>query len=168
MLGGVPVIGFGEATPEGADIYSREEIERQWRNEKLLLVTLRDWLEAKCDENTTLAGWNLKGFDLPRLRMMYLRHKLRLPVQLRARADVYDMMKEYCKNFSVDRAEFMKLAVALEQVGIASRKAEINGSMVGQWIRERKYEEVLNYALSDINEETELFLRMTGKSEQLV
>ena len=171
ILRNAAVIGFGEATPE-------EEAKQQLRptgegkarelaNEKLLLIFLRDWLERNCDEKTTVVGWNVKGFDLPRLRLMYLRHGLKLPNALQVRADVYDMMKEYCRHFSVDRVEFLKLAVALEQAGIASRKSEINGSMVGGMIRARDYAGVLNYALDDINEEAELFLRMTGKSEQL-
>jgi hypothetical protein len=132
-----------------------------------LLIFLRDWLRRNCDEKTTIAGWNIKGFDLPRLRLMFLRAGLQLPDQLKVRADVYDMMKEYCRNFSVDRVEFMKLVVALEQMGIPTRKAEVNGSMVGAMIKEKRFEDVLEYGLDDINEETELFLRMTGQSAEL-
>jgi hypothetical protein len=132
-----------------------------------LLIFLRDWLRSNCDEKTTIAGWNIKGFDLPRLRLMFLRAGLQLPEQLKVRADVYDMMKEYCRNFSVDRVEFMKLAVALEQMGIPTRKAEVNGSMVGAMIAEKRFEDVLEYGLDDINEETELFLRMSGQSAEL-
>lgn len=135
--------------------------------ESELLVFLRDWLRSNCDEKTTLVGWNIKGFDLPRLRMMFLRAGLQLPPQLRVSADVYDMMREYCRNFSVDRVEFMKLVVALEQMGIPTRKAEVNGSMVGAMIAEKRFEDVLKYGLDDINEETELFLRMSGQSLQL-
>jgi hypothetical protein len=167
ILRNAAVIGFGEATPEGADIASQAEKAREMANEKLLLIFLRDWLDRNCDEKTTIVGWNVKGFDLPRLRLMYLRHGLRLPNALQVRADVYDMMKEFCRHFSVDRVEFMKLAVALEQTGIASRKSEINGAMVGPMIRARNYAGVLDYALDDINEESELFLRMTGRSAAL-
>lgn len=132
-----------------------------------LLIFLRDWLRTNCDDKTTIVGWNIKGFDLPRLRLMFLRAGLQLPPQLKVSADVYDMMKEYCRNFSVDRVEFMKLLVALEQMGIPTRKAEINGSMVGAMIAEKRFEDVLKYGLGDIREEKELFLRMSGQSAAL-
>jgi hypothetical protein len=130
-----------------------------------LLKHLRTWLEARCAEDTTIVGWNIRGFDLPRLRMMYLRNGLRIPAVLDVRADVYDMMKEYCRNFSVDRVEFLKLAVALEALNIPSRKTEVNGSHVGAMVKERRIGDLLDYALSDICEERELFLRMSGQKE---
>lgn len=144
---GVPLLGFA-TVPE-------------------MLVVLRDWLDEQCDEGTTLVGWNIEGFDLRRLRMWFLRSRLNLPKVLNVRQPVYDMMKEYCRRFSVDRVEFLKLAVALEQIGIPSRKAEVNGSMVGGMIREKRFEDLFAYGLSDVNEETELWLTMTGKSARL-
>lgn len=168
--GAAIVMGFGAAKPAGAVDYSPEEMARQVENERLLMVFLCDWLERYTDDKTTIVGWNVKGFDLPRLRLMCLRARPRivLPKVFQVRADVYDLMKEYCRHFSVDRVEFMKLVVALEQVGIATNKEVMNGAMVGPMIRAGRYEEVLVYGLGDVVEETELFLMMSPGAARYV
>lgn len=155
---GVPLIGFGTV---------RE-----------LLVFLRDWLDEHCDEGTLIVGWNIKGFDLKKIRSWYLREGLNLPKVLRVGQPVFDMMKEYLRHFYKDAKDdpkdegakggvMLRLSVALRQLNIPSRKDQVNGSMVGAMIREKRFEDLFAYGLDDVNEETELFLTLTGKSERL-
>lgn len=136
-------------------------------DEARTLLVLREWLDTYTDAATTLVGWNIKGFDLRRLRFAYLRAGLNVPKALRVTAPVYDMMKEFAEHFSVDRNPFVKLEVALEAFGMRNHKKDFEGSMVDTFIRAGKFDEVLKYAWEDIEQEAELFLRMTGQSGAL-
>lgn len=132
-----------------------------------LLQFFRDVLNGNCDDGTTLVGWNIKGFDLRRLRFAYLRAGLNIPRALRVSADVYDMMEEYARHFSVDRCPFVKLEVALEAFGLENHKREFDGSQVDQALRAGEFDRVLKYAWGDLEKERELFEVMTGRSARL-
>ncbi len=138
-----------------------------FKTEKEVLLNLRIFLDQQTDDATTLVGWNIKGFDLRRLRFAYLRAGLNVPRALRVQAPVYDMMKEYVDGFSVDRQPFVKLEVALQAFGLPNHKAQMDGSQVDVMIKAGQYDKVLAYAWADIAAETELFLRMTGQSTGL-
>lgn len=132
-----------------------------------LLLWLRAFLDAETGDETTLVGWNIKGFDLRRLRFAYLRAGLNVPRALRLSADVCDLMEQWSKHWSVSREPFVKLEVALEAFGLPNHKREFDGSKIDGAIAAGKYEQVLSYAWKDLAQETELFLRMTGRSGAL-
>jgi len=138
-----------------------------FNTEKELLIYLRIWLESQADDATVLTGWNIKGFDLRRMRFAYLRAGLNIPRALRVSAPTYDMMEEYAKHFSVNRNPFVKLEVALEAFGMRNHKTEMDGSQVDKMIAAGEFDKVLKYAWDDIEQEAELFLIMTGQSGRL-
>lgn len=144
-----------------------EKYQVGWHAETEMLIALRTLLNGTCDDGTTLVGWNIKGFDLRRLRFAYLRAGLNIPRALRVSAEVYDMMEEYARHFSVDRCPFVKLEVALEAFGLENHKREFDGSQVDQALRAGEFDRVLKYAWGDLEKERELFEVMTGRSARL-
>ena len=132
-----------------------------------LLMGFRQSCGIMADDGTDVVGWNIEGFDLRKLRGRFLKNQLNPPRLLRSAQPVCDMMERYARDWSVDRVPFVKLEVALEMFGIPNHKAEVDGSMVGQLIAAKRYEEVLAYGLRDVAAETELYLRMTGRSAAL-
>lgn len=133
-----------------------------------LLVGLREYLNANTDDGTLLVGHNVKGFDLPRLRFAYLRAGLQLPGILASpTALVFDTMREFARRFSVEREEFIGLAEVLEKVGMPNHKGVMDGSDIDGLLAGGQLEAVLQYAALDVMCESELFLRLTGRSGQL-
>ena len=57
---------------EAADVFG-------FASERDALYAKRTMLDANCDPDTCLVGHNIVEFDLPKLRMAYLRHGLQLP-----------------------------------------------------------------------------------------
>lgn len=157
-----------------------------YADERSLLKWLRDFLNQHTDEGTLLVGHNARDFDLPRLRYAYLRAGLQLPGVL-ASPDVrvFDTMREYARRFSVEREEFISLATVLEALGMPNHKELMDGSQIGQMLEKvrtnpltpalspdggegaQALEAVLKYAALDVLCETEVFLRLTGRSVQL-
>jgi len=112
---------------------------------------------------TILAGHNIRGFDLPRLRRAYLKHGLRVPMCLAWRDQpFFDTMREWCR-YSVDDRLFVPLSECLDAAGLPNHKAETSGEDVGRLYSERKYKDLLTYAVQDVVAETALFLQMTGQ-----
>ncbi len=134
-----------------------------------LLMAFRLFAEQRTDDGTDVVGWNIEGFDLRKLRgrCLHRNNMVNPPRLLRSAQPVCDMMERYARDWSVDRVPFVKLEVALEAFGIPNHKASVDGSMVGTLINAKRYDELLTYALQDVEAEAELYLRMTGRSAAL-
>lgn len=156
--------GRGEQSPEV----------REWgviggyADERRLLIGLREFLNGHTDEGTLLVGHNVHGFDLPRLRFAYLRAGLQLPGILASPGvEVFDTMREFARRFSVEREEFIGLATVLDKLGMPNHKELMDGSQIDSLLGTGQLEAVLKYAALDVLCESEVFLRMTGRSVQL-
>lgn len=132
-----------------------------------MLVVLRNLLDARCFDETVLVGHNILGFDLRRLRWAFVKHGVRMPYVLRGTEQpAFDTMVQYGRLFSMgDKSMFVSLSDLLDEFGLANHKADIDGSMVPDLVREKRFDELLEYAVLDVVAETELFLRMTGQVE---
>ena len=134
-----------------------------------MLLALRTGLDAYAGQGTTLVGHNIRGFDLPKLRWAYLKAGLRMPAALAADQPVFDTMREYGRRFSQVEKPFVALADLLEEFGLPSHKAELDGSKVPGMVEEiqagkrEHLPTLLTYALKDAAIEARLFLAMTGQ-----
>lgn len=134
-------------------------------DERAMLLALRFLLESRCDESTTLTGFNIRGFDLPKLRFAYLRNGLRLPAPLAAEGQpLVDTMRLYTSRFSLSESSYIALADVLEALGMPGYKDLIDGSMVPQLVEAGKVDELIRYALLDAVAEADVFLRLTGRN----
>ncbi len=79
-------------------------------NEKKMLIDFREWLDTITDDKTVLIGFNIYGFDLPRLRASFMRHRLKLPQVLTPhvldddKQPIIDVMRMFLKGFTADCA----------------------------------------------------------------
>lgn len=147
---------FGAEAPVGSGIVAHD-------NEASLLRSVAQWMELNCGEGTTIVGWNIKGFDLPRLRLRMVKCGVRVPRVLTGMCGVLDLMREYARNWSVERTEFIALGDALEAFGLENHKKDTDGSMVGELIERQEFGRLIDYGIKDVTEEAGVFLRMTGQ-----
>lgn len=152
----------------GSDIQIPGWAVAQFADEATMLTALRLWLDGCSDESTILAGHNVRGFDLPKLRNGYVRHRLVLPRCLRPRLDgpgqnVVDTMRLFT-SFSMEHrdAPFISLDVVCLSLGIGRPKDVIDGSMVPQLVREGRAAEVCTYCAVDVAATAEAFRLMTS------
>lgn len=131
--------------------------------EREMLAALRALLGAHVGDQTTLVGHNIADFDLPKLRMAYLRNGLALPACLAGDQDIFDTMRVWGRKFSATRDPFVSLADVFEILGVESHKDLVDGSQVDQLYAEGKHDLLIKYNLLDVLAEDELFRRMTGQ-----
>ena len=132
-------------------------------NEAAMLGSVNQWLTMNCGETTTVVGWNINGFDLPRLRMRSVKGGVPVSRALLGMCGVLDLMREYARNWSVERIEFVALADALVALGMENHKAETDGSMVGELIERRDFKRLEEYCRRDVEQEAAMFLKLTGQ-----
>lgn len=129
-----------------------------------LLVALRGLLENLCTPETTIVGHNVRDFDLPKLRHAYIREGVRIPAPLASQEQpVFDTMRHYSR-FTTTKDPFIGLHDLLTRFGLDSHKAEINGAMVGELHAAGRFEELIEYAIKDVNAEAAVFELMTGQA----
>ena len=134
-------------------------------DERSMLDALRVWLDLFTDEMTTLAGHNVRAFDLPKLRGAYVRHRLPLPACLRPRdgqgQPVTDTMTLF-KAFSMEhRDDFaVNLDVVCSAFGIPRPKQVISGAEVPRLHRDGRIAEILTYCCIDVDATAEAYRLM--------
>jgi DNA polymerase III epsilon subunit-like protein len=132
-----------------------------------MLKGFRSLLAVWCDERTLLVGHNIRAFDLPRLRLAFLRAGLQLPPALGQDQPNFDSMPAFCRAFSVERSEMIGLPEVLDKLGLPNHKRIVDGGQIDELIAKREHETILRYAALDVQAEAEVFLRLTGRSMQL-
>ena len=142
-------------------------------DEKGLLVALRSILDATTGPDTVLVGQNILGFDLPKLRNAYLRHRLCLPAALRpmdgeSRQPVFDTMREI-RFFSMENADerFVSLDTVARVLGIPQPKQVITGADCPRLHREGEHAVILTYCCVDVATTERAFLLMNGEAAEL-
>lgn len=144
-------------------------------SEPLMLLALREWLNtAPFTEEPVLVGANLKGFDLCKLRLAFLRNGLKLPELFRPRlegeppirlVDVTSLVKVFSTQY---RDDFMiSLDRTASILGIERPKQIINGADIPVLYQQGKYTEVATYCCIDVLTTARAFLLMTGQAPDL-
>lgn len=138
-------------------------------DERGLLLKLRDWLDTNTGPQTLIGGHNIRGFDLPKLRSAYVRHRLCLPELLKPRLrdepapEVVDTMSLY-KAFSMENRDnlFISLDTVADGLGIVRPKGVISGSDVPRLHAAGENAAILTYCAIDTATTAWAFLLMTG------
>ncbi|TCT21182.1 ribonuclease H-like domain-containing protein [Thiobaca trueperi] len=134
-------------------------------DECAMLAALGQWLNAHTDDVTALVGHNVRGFDLPKLRGGFVRHRLPLPACLKPRdgqgQPVTDTMSLF-KSFSMEhRDDFaVSLDVVATAFGIPRPKQYVSGADVPRLHREGQIAAILTYNAIDIDATAEIYRRM--------
>lgn len=161
----LPGSGLPTESPERSTDYATAVI--GFTDEKAMLAYFRPLLLGLCDDGTELVGHNIRAFDLPRLRLAFLRAGLQLVCVLGPNQPHFDTMKEFCRAFSIERSEMIGLPEVLDKLGLPNHKELVDGSQIDELIAKGEYETILRYAALDVQAESEVFLRLTGRSAQL-
>lgn len=143
---------------------------RNFKTEKEMLLDLRDWLTERTGPNTEIVGFNSRGFDLPKLRNAYIRHKLQLPaIFIPGTNPHYDVMKEYLRNYTTEfnGQLFVKLKTVQSRLGLPQYKEVISGADAPRLAEEGKSKLVIPYCYMDTMTTYLAYKLMTGQIDDI-
>ena len=158
----------------------------QFDSEREMLKTYAEYLSDIYEKTVsfTLAGHNIRSFDLPKIRNRMIRFGLKIPPVLLPYAsgvNIYDTM-ERCKHFGVelnkahrDTKGFVSFDLLAQALGIDSHKSIMTGGEVPEnhekallLLLESNEEgfvlikEILTYSMLDAQKEAKAFKLMSG------
>jgi len=182
LLDASPILCIAVKTERWKGVFSqlasKEKIEgwNLWvsENEADMLKAFRVFLERETNQETMIVGHNVRGFDLPKLRNAYMRHRLKLPelLAITPRPDegpqVVDTAQLF-KAFSMEhRNDFCpSISDMAQSLGLPMPKGVISGADVPRLHAEGRFQEILTYcAIDDVTTEA-AYLLMTGQSGEL-
>lgn len=138
--------------------------------ERQMLAAFRAFTSTRTSEETLLVGHNIGHFDLPRLRLAFLRNGLQLPAVLAADGQpVFDTMREFCRRFSADSDSngMISLDALLAKIGLPSHKDVASGADVPGMFAAGAFDAIVRYCLLDVATEAIVFERLAGCSPSL-
>jgi len=140
-------------------------------DERGLLAALRVILDHTTSPETVIVGHNVLGFDLPKLRNAYLRHRLALPGILDPTGDlqpVFDTMRQV-RLYSMEYADerFVSLDTVARVLGIPQPKTVVSGADVPRLHRDGEHAAILAYCCVDTATTERAYLLMTGQAADL-
>jgi len=191
LLDEAPIACIGVTTFEGAIVFNgmqsggtvtvRDHVkEVRSGDEKKMLLDFRTWLDAHAGSatdtfnGTALVGFNIVGFDLPKLRDRYMRYQLRPPLALRVGDceplnPVVDLMRLYLNYCTVDyrRRPMLSLKAVLEHIGLGELVSPISGAEVPNLYKQKKYDKIIQHCLDDVYAEFQAWGLISGQGEGL-
>lgn len=143
-------------------------------NEKSMLIEFRTWADATITPDTVITGHNAIGFDLPKIRNAYIRHRLQLPLFLSlalrndAACEIIDTMK-IAKSFTMQHRDnlFISLDTLADILSIERPKQAMTGAQVPAAFERGEYAPILIYCAIDTETTAQAFQLMTGISPVL-
>jgi hypothetical protein len=142
----------------------------QFKTEREMLEAARTWLDNRTRSELVVVGFNLLGFDNPRLRMAYLRNRLRLPVILQPEArdvgvEVYDVMVKFLRSFTAEKngEKFIGLEEVMGRLDLPTFQSTLDGAAVPGYLKQGKVKEVLTKCYLDTAGTYQAFLMMTSQ-----
>ncbi len=145
-----------------------------FKTERDMLIGMRAWLNPRTILKTTLIGFNLFYFDLPKLRAAYVRHRLILPVclnpEVRDAVVIYDVMKKFLYGFTTEKAgqKYISLEEVSARLGLPTQKSKVESKDMPDLIAKKKEKEVLTFCYLDVVPTYLAFLLMTGQIKEEV
>lgn len=143
-------------------------------NEKTMLQAFRTWADSTISPETVITGHNAIGFDLPKIRNAYIRHRLQLPLFLSLAlrnensCEIVDTMK-IAKSFSMQHRDnlFISLDTLADILNIERPKQAMSGAQVPAAYERGEYAPILIYCCIDTETTAQAFQLMTGISPVL-
>jgi hypothetical protein len=162
-FGQVVCIGYNTGEVGTQLVYGLDEKELLTRFSIMMAEDVKDPI------GTSVVGHNVAGFDLRFLLQRYIVNGIRPPLVITRAAEakpwesekVFDTMVQWAgvgNRISLD-----KLCLALS---IPSPKGDMDGSMVGQYVKDGRIEEVAAYCKKDVEATKAVFERMTFQASR--
>lgn len=177
LLPSAPVIAIGlksatelrclhsmrEHTPAIRQIGSLGAMVEGFADVQGMLSALSCLLAARTAEETAIVGFNIRDFDLPRLRRAMARLRMPIPgALLNPDQPLFDNMHKYLRLFSGEREIMIAAERVSEELGIDPHR--LQGKIVPELHAAGEIESVIDKCLLDVCEEEQQFLRMTGRA----
>ena len=143
---------------------------RNFSSERDMLIDLREWLTERTSVMTEIIGFNSRGFDMPKLRNAYIRHKLQIPaIFVPGMNPHYDVMREYLRNYTTEfnGQLFVKLRTVQSRFGLPEYKEYISGADAPKLAAEGKSKLVIPYCYMDTITTYLAYKFMTGQIEDV-
>ena len=143
---------------------------RNFKTERDMLIDLRDWLAERTCPTTEIIGFNSRGFDLPKMRNAYIRHKLQMPALfIPGQNPHFDVMREYLRNYTTEfnGQLFVKLKTVQSRFGLPQYKEVISGADAPKLAAEGKSKLVIPYGYMDTMTTYLDYKFMTGQLEDV-
>lgn len=139
-------------------------LESGFESEREMLVQLRAALNSQCTPDTTLIGFNLIGFDLPKLRFAFVRNSLKLPFCLSPQADqpTCDVMRLW-RAYTTKDGPFFSLTEVAQRLGLLDGPKAMSGAEVPRAIAEGRHAEILEYCADDARMTAAAWQRLTSQ-----
>ena len=158
LLNAAPILCVGLAwlNEEGGAEWTVFESMEEGFSEKRMLQDLSAWISQCCAPALTVIGHNIIGFDLPKLRLAYLRHRLPRPNFLRVEQagyrthQVFDLMRNF-RYISTEHSDerFVSAATVCRTLGINQDEDEISGADVAQALNEGRHDDIMMHCRAD-------------------
>lgn len=183
LLDGAPILCVSIQTEHGNIVFDGMDTEDalipDWRtvrcaNERDMLRALREYFDIHCDELTTIIGQHVKGFDLPKLRHAYVRHRLKLPHILEPKlmgemanevVDIQFLFKAFSTECREDK--FITLTRIAQGLGIPLPKTHVSGADVPKLHEAGEHAVILAYCAIDTSVTMRAFQLMTSSATDL-
>ena len=153
-LGKIICIGFAvdDALPEAISGADEAELIRKFY---WTIVALN-----RRATTVTVIGHNIIGFDLPYLWKRSIVHGIQPLLTIPFKAKPWDENIRDTQQMW-DGKEWTKLQNLCRYLGVPSSKSEMDGSMVWDYYREGRIEEIKKYCLQDVEATRECYRRMS-------
>lgn len=140
------------------------------KTEKQMLEAIRLWLDEVAISRTVVIGHNIFGFDLPRLRAAYIRHRIPFPMLFVPEAreigvQIYDTMTNF-RKFSAERSNerYTTLDEVLDRFDIPSHMGHVDGSQIPELFKKGEVKLVVTKCYLDTLGTYRAFLLMTNQA----
>ena len=183
LLDGAPISVLGVVTESSATIFhsihskkkilSIKDIPAEifyFASERELLGAFREFSDPRYIPSTVIIGHNIKKYDLPKIRVGYVRNRLALPkiftpAALEDGVRVFDTMDSFLRYFTAERAgqKFISQEEMVARLGLPGHKNRLSGAEIPGLIAQGKVEEVCAYNYLDCAEAYASYLAMTGQ-----
>lgn len=169
LLDASPIICIGYGGEKALTVHTLNDAQdgRYFSTEKAMLDAFDLYLVSKCSAGTELVGHNIQGFDLPKLRLAYIRNGLKVPSVLRympeRRQPCYDTQQQF-RYFSTEhnRNYFASLELVCRTLGIEYDDGGMKGADVPAAYLEGRHQEILDHCLADIETTGRVYRAMVG------
>lgn len=174
LLDAAPVLCVAIKTDVGAVVFSgmgshhRPDIDG-WHvvaldDERTMLLALTAYLDSVVGPETIICGFNIMGFDAPKIRHSFVRNRLPMPQCFRVGDQLqpmFDVMKKF-RFFSVEHSDalFVSLDTVAASFGIQKPKSVVSGADVPRMHKEGKASEILVYCCIDTETTAEIYSAM--------
>lgn len=143
-------------------------------NEREMLISFRTWADSTITPDTIITGHNAIGFDLPKIRNAYIRHRLQLPLFLSlalrndAACEIIDTMK-IAKSFTMQHRDnlFISLDTLADILSIERPKQAMSGAQVPAAYERGEFAPILIYCCIDTETTAQAAQLMLGISPVL-